>query len=418
MISYDVIILGGGAAGMAAAIACGEAAPEAKVLLLEKKDRLGKKLLATGNGRCNIGNALAAPGHYHSVAGDAASFVQPALRAFPPASNRQFFQSVGVVYRQEEEGKEYPYSNQASAVLDCLRQRLAALSVQVQCGVAVERILPQKRGGFLLQSPAGQFTCQNLLLTLGGVASPQLSHSQGFEGLVRPLGHTVSPLFPALVQVKTANQLPKALKGTKLPAEIRLYQQEQEIAAAAGELLFTEYGISGPPVFQISRWASANAALKQPSPQMVAMDFIPDFYLPRVEQLLRERQQTLGGSLEQFLTGWLPKRLGQQLLKQLGYGPLSRPASALTQPQLAALAKAMKGLQLPVTGVTGWQHAQVMAGGFNLAEFDPCTLASRLQPGLYAAGEVLDIDGDCGGYNLTWAWSSARLAARSILGGQ
>ena len=424
IMSKELTIIGAGASGMIAAIQAAEYAAELHlklhITLLEKLPRPGKKLLATGNGRCNIANAGAAREHYYNAAGQNPAFVQPALQKFTQIHNMAFFRNMGLLTKEEENGKLYPMGDQAVAVLDCLRLRIdrpdAALSLLAPA--EVQELRPRRQGGFALQLVGEQAERQAdaVILALGGLASPQLSNSQGFARLLQPLGLKATRLYPALTQVKIASPLPKALQGIKFNGRVRLCQPDGAcLGEAEGEVLFAAYGLSGPPILQLSRLVSHNFYEQaQPRPQTMELDLLPAMSAGELLAELQERRR-LPLLLEDFLTGILNKRLGQQLIKLLDGRSLAMPAASLSDTDLQRLARLIKALPLPVSGVTGWERAQVMAGGLALKDFDSQTLAARRWPGLFAAGELLDICGDCGGYNLSWAWSSGRLAAKSAV---
>ncbi len=413
----SILIIGGGASGMAAAIAAKSANPDCYVTILEKNARIGKKLLATGNGRCNIGNRYASLEHYYNHKGQHPRFVETALSLYPPDSNKAFFASLGLLIKEETQGKEYPYHNQASGVLDLLRLKLEVLEVNIQTNTEAIAVHPMAEG-FKVMTNHGFEHCQRLILACGGVASPQLSNSIGLCKITDALRLKSTPTYPALVQIKTENTLPKALKGTKIDAAVTLLQDGQAVQAESGELLFTEYGVSGPPIFQLSRLVSQNFTQNKPQPQQLSLDLMPNYQELEILALLQQAQQAISSTLENYLSGLLPKRLGQQLLKHCGITPLSRGIHTLSLAELTLVAKTFKGLTLAVEGTTGWQNAQVMAGGLATDGFYAETLEAKQIPGLYATGEILDVYGDCGGYNLTWAWSSGRLAGSRAAGGQ
>lgn len=406
MKKFDLIIIGGGASGLIAALQARQQAPDAQIAVLEKAERPGKKLLATGNGRCNIANRNAAPAHYFTAKGDNPAFVRPALTRYPVADDREFFRRLGLLTKEEEAGKLYPLGDQAAAVLDTLRLHLAARQISLFTETAVTRINP----GFKLQTTQGDFAARALILAIGGIASPQLSTAGDFAALLAPLGHKTTPLYPALTQLKINDSLPKAVQGVKFNGLAALWQGDKPLAAEPGEILFTAYGLSGPPVLQLSRLA----AMPSSAGLQIHLDILPNMDRPTVRAEL-ERRCYLPLRLEDYLTGMLNKRLGQQLLKRAAAKSLNEPADALTPADLERLTALLKDLTMPVSGTTGWPHAQIMAGGLELKAFNPQTLGSKLLPGLFACGEVLDICGDCGGYNLTWAWSSGRLAADSAV---
>lgn len=410
MQKFDIIIIGGGAAGLIAALQAKYEAPHLSVAVLEKEARPGRKLLATGNGRCNIANSRAAKEHYFNSAGDNPAFVQAALKAYPVADNLAFFRDMGLLTKEEADGKMYPLGDQAAAVLDTLRLHIAAKQVALITETEVLGINKQLQ----IRTNNGDFAAGAVILALGGVASPKLSTSGNFAEMLKPLGHRTTPLYPALCQIKTESPIPKALQGIKFVGRAEIWQQNQLLGAEEGEILFAAYGVSGPPILQLSRLSATDYPNPPSIPQEIRLDILPNMTEEEIAAELLRRQK-LPLTLEDYLTGMLNKRLGQQMIKLATPRKLSEPAESLTGDEIKRLAHLLKCLPLPISGVTGWQQAQVMAGGLELKGFTAQNLASRLVPGLFAAGEVLDICGACGGYNLTWAWSSGRLAAHSAV---
>jgi len=400
--AYEVIVVGGGASGMIAALTAAEKGK--RVLLLEKNDRLGKKLSATGNGRGNISNISISADNYR---GADPNFVIPALSAFGVEDTRRFFASLGVIFRQEE-GRIYPASFQASSVSDCLRFALEKAGVQVRTGFTVEDIVRGK-GGFSVKGRGENIFCSRLIMAAGGEAAPVLGGSARGYKLLEKLGHSSSRRFPALVQLKTDNTYPRAMQGLKLDARIFLLTEGKKEEEAFGEVLFTEYGISGNGVFAISRQASA--ALDRGEAAQISLDLLPDISHEVLTELLYQRRRDCGHlTLEHFFAGLLHKKLGIMICKYAGLRPLSREGSSLEDKELQALTDSIKDLRLPLIGTTGFANAQVTAGGIYTDQVDPHTMGSLICPGLYITGELLDIDGLCGGYNLQWAWSSGHLA--------
>lgn len=397
-----IAIIGAGAAGMAAAI---EAAASGKnqILLFERQARVGRKLLATGNGRCNLSNRHANPSRYHGTNPD---FVQPALDAFPVEAVLEFFQSLGLYTVTEPEGKIYPYSDQANSVVDVLRFALNRQNIQLL--TATEIVSVKKQGDcFLLKDQNGVLReTERLIVTCGGAAGTKLGGSLSGYQLLRSLGHHCTRLQPALVQLKTETELVKSLKGVRANASLRLTLHDSLLAVALGEVQFAEYGISGPAVFDLSRTAASTEHC------VLHLDLLPDYPQEELLSALCIRVSRFPTLLaEDLLTGILHNRLGRMLVKACGIN-LSTPLTDLSWNNLTAVVALCHDLQLKVTGSMGMEGAQVTAGGIVTQEFDPHTLQSRIVPGLYAAGEVLDVDGDCGGFNLQWAWSSGLLAGQ------
>lgn len=399
MTRADVLVLGGGAAGLAAGIAAARAG--ARVCLVEKLPRVGKRLLATGNGRCNLTNTGARAADYF---GDGA-FAAGALARFSPEVVRAFFREIGLESREEYGGRVFPRSNQAAAVVDALRLAFAEAGGETVADFAAIALEPQ-RGGFCARAADGRTVWgKSAVCALGGMAAPALGGSDSGLKLMRALGHRLVPCAPALVQIKTPPEAVRALKGIRVEGQARAYVEGREAARAAGEILFADYGVSGPAVMQVSRPLSYALAEKRRAEIAVCAlpEEGPGFLRARRERLARR-------PLEDFLTGFVPKRLGQVLLKNAGIAPLSRPAGSLAAGELSALEALLFEWRLPALGTAGYANAQVMAGGLDTRDFDPRTLQSRKAPGLFAAGEILNVDGGCGGYNLQWAWASGLLA--------
>ena len=395
-----VAVIGGGASGMMAALTAAEDRTN-RVVLLERQQRLGRKLLATGNGRCNLTNTGAGPAHYH---GQDADFARPALEAFPPAAALDFFRGLGLLTTEEYGGRVYPLSNSANSVLDVLRLALDAAGVEQRCGESV-RALRRRGEGFTLVTDGGELKADCVIVACGGCAGATLGGVKDGYELLKSLGHQRTALRPALVQLTTAPDYPRALKGVRVQCALRLLRGGDVLAESRGELQFTEKGVSGPAVFDLSRAAAEGGELSLHA----ALLPLGEDELLGLLRARRAAQPSLAAS--ELLTGMLHNRLGRMLVKYAGLGAAT-PLSELTEKDLRRVAAACRDFALPVTGTEGFDHAQVTAGGAQTAQFDPRTLESRLVPGLFACGEVLDVDGDCGGYNLQWAWASGRLAGR------
>ena len=394
----DVIIIGGGASGMMAALTAAENGRS--VLLLERQSRVGRKLLTTGNGRCNLTNYNTSPARYH---GEDGGFCAYALRAFDVGSTLQYFASLGLLTVNEDSGRVYPMSNMAGSVLDVLRYGLEHPRIEVRTGQVVTAV-KRTAEGFTVRTETDAFTAGKLILAAGGCAGSKVGGVMDGYRLAKALGHHRTALYPSLVQLKTDPTYPRALKGVKAECGITVLRGSGTVAENRGEVLFTEYGVSGPAIFDISRAVATGG-----EGLVCALDFFPDWDLREVLDWLRMRRQTMQAhEASTLLVGSCHTRLGQMLCKAAGF--TSRPAADLTDGDLERIARQAKHFALPITGTCGFDQAQVTAGGLCTDEFDPQTMQSLLVPGLYACGEVLDVDGDCGGFNLQWAWSSGHLA--------
>ncbi len=391
-------IIGAGASGMAAALAAAEK-PNVNVILMERQARVGRKLQATGNGRCNLSNLQAAVRCYH---GEDPEFAGPAIRAFDPAATLQWFADLGLYTVAEPTGKVYPYSDQANSVVDILRLHLEKENITLKTDFEVEKVQKTPEG-FSVTGTAGEVVCHKLIVACGGLAGTKLGSTMSGYQLLGKLGHKATRLRPSLVQIKTGWSGIAALKGVRANCHAAILKDGRVFNESAGEIQFTELGISGPVIFEISRDVCYG-----PGDWRCRLDFLPDWTEEQLQlQLHRRRESNL--PMDELLTGILHNRLGRVLTKAAGVKG-KQWASQLSDREEAELARAVKAFELELTEPLGMDSAQVTAGGVLTADFDPNTMESLLVPGLYACGEVLDIDGDCGGYNLQWAWSSGRCA--------
>jgi len=397
--NFDVAIVGGGAAGLAAAVKIKQLNNKLSVAVLEKNDRVAKKLLTTGNGQCNITNRFAEASKYH---GDNEIF-NPLFQKYGLDYTLQFFESIGINITFKEDGRAYPSSFQASSVVDALRFSAEEKGVNIITECEVTDIK-----GTTLSTSKGEIVAKNVVLAAGLFSAVKNSGISVFE-LLRGKGFAVQNVTPAIVQLKTEIGIVKQLKGIKVQGAVSLYNKENLIRREEGEILFTDYGISGPPVLQISREGAIEKNLN------VMIDLLPQYNLGELENYLLKRRETLKNRLaENFLNGFINKRVGQVVLK-LAQVDLKKPISAILDKEITKIAKVLKGITLDVLGTTGFQNSQVSAGGVLLCEVDNTLQSNRIR-NLYIIGELLNIDGDCGGYNLQWAWTSAFTVANAIAG--
>jgi len=402
-----VTVIGGGSSGMMAAVSAARSG--AKVLLLERKDRVGKKLLATGNGRCNLTNTDGSLYRFHG--GDRA-FMAAVLTRFPAASAIAFFEELGIACIKEAGGRIYPRSGQASAVLDVLRWELERLQVDVRTGYEVKQITQAQSGFTLMLAAGGELAAQRLVLACGGMAGPQFGSDGSGQRLAGALGHRLVEPVAALVPLRLRADFLRKLKGVSFDGRGEVRCGDEVLRAEEGEFLFTDNGISGPPVLQLSR--SAAVALQKNLEPRLVLDLFPGSSLEQLDDALTIRFRRQGRkSLGDGLVGLLNKRLIPVVLSQAGIDYHALPGAEISAAARNALARLLKNWSLAVAGTMPWPEAQVTAGGVALDAVDPATLESRLVPGLHFCGEVLDVDGDCGGFNLQWAWASGQLAGRS-----
>ena len=393
-------IIGAGASGMAAALAAAEEG--AQVLLFERQARVGRKLLATGNGRCNLTNLHAEPSSYH---GEEPSFASAALQRYDVKETLVWFEKMGLYTVAETSGRVYPYSDQANSVVDVLRFGLQRPNITLLSGVEVSKIR-KTEGGFRVEADEESWDCDRLIIACGGLAGTKLGGSMSGYKLLRSVGHKVTRLRPTLVQLKSSWGGCVSLKGVRAECAAAIYHEGALHSRSRGELQFTEYGLSGPVIFEISR-----DVCQKPGRWFCRLDLLPDMDSCELKRRLLERKKT-SLTCEDLLTGILHNRLGRVVTQTVGISGYV-PVAQLEEQEICMVCDAVKAFEIELTEPMGMDSAQVTAGGIVTSEFDPQTMESRLVPGLYACGEVLDIDGDCGGYNLQWAWSSGRLAGTS-----
>lgn len=391
-------IIGGGASGMAAALAAAEN-PRVQVILFERQARVGRKLQATGNGRCNLTNLHAGIQAYH---GDEPGFASYALKVFDVDKTLKWFRSLGLFTVTEASGKVYPYSDQANSVVDVLRFGLDQKNIVLKTGFEVTK-LRRRDCGFTVEGSGEAVDCDRVIIACGGLAGTKLGGTMSGYQLLRSMGHKMTKLRPALVQLKCGWNGVSSLKGVRANCRAAVIHDGVLHSESVGELQFTEYGLSGPVIFEVSR----DACDGQGS-WLCRLDFLPEISVEELKtELLRRRETKL--PIEELLTGILHNRLGRVLTKAAGIS-LNQAVSQLSTEDISSVCRVVKCFDVELTEPLGMDSAQVTAGGILTGGFCPETMESKLVPGLYACGEVLDIDGDCGGYNLQWAWSSGRCA--------
>lgn len=412
--TYDVIVTGAGAAGLAAAVEASRAG--ASVLVLEKNHVPGRKILSTGAGKCNFSNASVTPARYHPPA---AAFLKKTFAALPPAEVPAFFEGLGLLWVKEADGRLFPRSMRAQDVVGALSNELAFRGGRIQTLTEVVAVTPGG-GGFSVEAckvppqwekKAGRgekflLGARRVVLAAGGPCYPQIGGSASGAELLRALGHSVSPLVPVIVPLRSNETFLKELDGVRAPVALRLLLDGETLAESGGELLFTAYGVSGPAVLDLSR--AAVTAMKEYKVHLEA-DFFPELTGKKLAALLEKRAALFAGRpLRHFACGLLNEKLVKAAALRCGLG-WDAPAG----PGLDALAAMLKAFPVSLKGPLGFEDAMVTAGGCALSEIEPATFASRLVPGLHVAGELLDLDGDSGGYNLHLAWTSGILAGRA-----
>ncbi len=388
---YDIIIVGAGASGLAAAISAKRVDRKLNIAALESMPRVGKKILATGNGRCNLSNLNATAEKYTN-----SQFTAYALNEFTPQRVIEFFRSIGLLCVADGEGRVYPMSNTASSVLDALRTEAERLGVEFICENPVEKI--EKKNGIFT---VGKLVGKKLIVCTGGCASPsQGSNGSGFD-LLKSLGHRITEVYPGLVQLTTKENT-KSLKGVRVKANVSLFNGSRQVDDAKGEVLFTDYGLSGISIMDISRSVKGRKCA-------CFIDTLPRCNSDEAESFLLSLNKNT--PVENALSGMLPKPLGRHILKRTGTSVFAT-LGELNEKKIKEIIAAAKKLKFTVTGTPGFKNAQISVGGADTEEFNGKTMESKLAKGLFCAGEVLDTDSVCGGFNLQWAWASGLLAGR------
>lgn len=407
---YSVGIVGGGAAGMMAAITA--ARQGAKVTLLEGNDRLGKKILVTGNGKCNFSNEKLDLEEYYT---NSPSFLEKCLESFNTEDCISFFQGIGLMVKSKN-GYLYPACGQASAVLDVLRYEVNALGVRVITNCKIQQIEKVHRENRIrLWGNGTSYEFDRVILACGGKSAPKTGSDGSGYRLAQQLGHTLIPTVPALVQLKCREDYFKPVAGVRAEAQLSVMDGGKCVARERGELQLTESGISGIPVFQLSRvvnYLAAGRAAKIRDVEVV-IDFLPDYTKEDYEMLIAGRSLLLQGerSMEEFFTGMLHKKLMLLFIRLSGLKP-SEAVAAADKEKLRQVYELCRHWCVHVAGSASYDSAQVCAGGIPLDEVTP-ELESKKMHGVYFAGELLDVDGKCGGYNLHWAWCSGYLSGRA-----
>lgn len=393
-----VIIVGGGASGLAAGIQAARLG--ADLTILEHTARPGKKLLSTGNGKCNLTNLASPPGAYR---GENPDFAKTVLEKVPVSGTLDFFKGLGVVLT-DRNGYVYPNTGQASSIADALMFELDHLGITLICDCRVRGM----KKDLTLMTSKGNMKGDAVILAAGSMAAPKTgSDGSGYE-LAAALGHTIIKPLPALVQLRCREKWYKQAAGVRTEALITLKINGKTAAEDRGELQFTDYGISGIPVFQVSRFATR--ALDEGQEVTAELDLLPSIDEKAAEELLTDRVKHFAyRPAEEFLNGVLNQKLARILLNETGITKTAKTGE-IKPAQIKRLTAAIKGLKTAVIAANSFDQAQICSGGVDTREIDPYTMESKLVKGLYFAGEILDVDGICGGYNLQWAWSSGILA--------
>ncbi len=401
-------IVGGGASGLMAAIFAARAG--ADTAIYERNERVGKKILATGNGKCNFSNEVMGREAYN---GSGADIVEAALAQFGVSQTKAFFEEIGMRIK-DRNGYLYPASEQAATVLDVLRYEAARLGVGVHTGCRVIKIEKRKQEIILKTEDGEESQFDAVVLSCGGKAAPKTGSDGAGLLLAAGLGHRIVETVPALTALRCEGDFWKSVAGVRCDAKVTLFADSKLRRAERGEVQMTDYGISGIPVFQLSR--DAAYALNEQKEVVAEIDFLPDFEDAENDLFWDKRWDRQGlQTMEQFMTGIVNKKIGLLLLKMAGIG-VTGEASRVSEEKRKELKKLFRRFTVRVRQVNSYEHAQVCAGGVDCAELTG-QMESKKAPGVYFAGEIVDIDGRCGGYNLQWAWTSGAIAGTAAAGG-
>ncbi len=405
--NYDVIVVGAGASGLVAAITAARLG--STVLVIEQKEKAGKKILATGNGKCNFTNHLQSPGCYRS---DDSAFAMKVLSCFDVRKTLDFFTELGI-YPKERDGYYYPNSEQAASVVQVLLLECSRLGITFCYGEKVADIREPNYNVITedAENKSRSYAGRSLILATGGCASPRLGSDGSGYTLAKGFGHRIIKPLPALVQLKSPDKACKTVSGVRIQAAVTAYADSDRLAYEEGEVIFTDYGISGIPVLQVSRFLSR--ALDQGRNPWLQLDYMKELSEQQLGALLKQRiKQNPGKTFEEIMIGLFNHKLNYILLKEANTDP-TKPSGKVSEKELEAVVHQIKHHKLRINGTNSFEQAQVCAGGVATEEIHTATMESKLSDRLYFAGELVDVDGTCGGYNLQWAWSSGYLAGLS-----
>lgn len=397
MTNYDIAVIGGGASGLAAAISAARHNPKLKIVILERLPRIGKKILATGNGRCNYTNRSIDKSNYHGTC-------TPLYDSIESFDCEAFFESLGVYGYADEEFRVYPLNNSASSILDGLRLEIIKLGIDVICDYNVIDIKKEK--AFKIISESDSIIAHSVIIAGGGMSQANLGSDGSILRIMKKMGLNISPLFPALTSFKVNPESVRSLKGIRTNGKVTLLSGEKKLGKEQGEIQFGDGTISGICVFNLSCLASGKENL------ILSIDILPDINYNETKELLKSiRAIRKNAPLEDFLSGIINKRIGMSIIKSVTTHALTEKISSLTDKEISLITDKIKNYCFNVTGLSGFEKSQVTSGGIHINEVDSVFRSKKLK-GLYFCGEILDIIGDCGGYNLFFAFGSGNTAGK------
>lgn len=401
--NYDIITVGAGAAGLAAAISAKRNNRDLKIAILEAQSKAGKKILVTGNGRCNLTNTNVSKEFYHG------SFdVSKTLNRFSAEKLINFFSTLGLVCDTETNGLVYPHSRQASAVLDVLLMEIKRLKIEIICDCKVELI--RKKGEFFnIKTSNGEYTAKKAVMSCGGKAFPTAGGTGLGLDVIKNLGHKITPLFPALCPIQVRSDFMKSLKGIRAKAEVTLYDGEKAIKSEIGEVQFTDNALSGICVFNLT------TLLPKVKSPVISVNLAKDYSYIELLNLLNDRKKLFANEpIENYFTGLFHKNIGIALLKSVTDKPMTEICKRLSDKEIKALANIIQNWKFECKQCKDFSKAQVMLGGVNGNEVNGYTFESKVVKNLYICGEALDVCGDCGGFNLHFAFASGIITGENL----
>ena len=401
---WDLVVIGAGAAGMMAAITA--AREGKKVCIIEKLDKAGKKLFATGNGKCNFTNETMHSDCYH---GDT-EFIKYVLNQFSVSECLKFFHSIGV-YPKNKNGYFYPNSEQASSVVNALLFEIERLGIKISYETMVKEILPHEHE-VCISTNKGYYLAKNLVIATGLLASPKLGSDGSLFDVIKSLGHRFAPILPALCGFYCKGMKFKQVSGVRAHGTVSAYIDGIKYAEDTGEIQFTDYGLSGIPVFQISRFLSKG--LYEKKKVEIKINLLPDFDRENLREELNYRK-TIGANMtsDALLNGIVHHKLSDMILDKAGVDNKIY-LSSLSEKEMQRIAELLQEITVTVTNYRDFEFAQICTGGIPVFDVNNLTLESKFAPNIYFAGEILDVDGICGGYNLHFAWATGYIAGKAI----
>ncbi|MCH5303674.1 MAG: aminoacetone oxidase family FAD-binding enzyme [Ruminococcus sp.] len=405
MIYKDIVIIGGGASGMMCAIKAKEKNPDKSVVILEKQDRIGRKLLSTGNGRCNLCNEKPLKKDYH---GSFARYYDVVANNMPAKKVLSEFSKNGLLTKTESEGRVYPISNHASSVLDVLRYRLENLNVEIICNTSVQNIKKNSKN-FDINTDTETYSANKVVIATGSLSAPKLGGNDSGLNILQKLGHSVNRFYPALSPINVKNNILNTLKGLRVQGKVSLFNEDKLVKEEYGEIQFTEKALSGICVFNLSTYLPG---INKPT---LRINLLPHYTKNSIIEIINKNKNLFKDrTLDDLFTGIFQKKLGIAILKIAGIAPLSRKNSSLSEKEINKISDIINNWEFTVDKNNDFNKSQAACGGVVGNEIDANSMESKIVKNLYICGECVDIVGNCGGYNLYFAFASGIIAGEDL----